>query len=141
MGGIYQRKGYGMRLRTAVAATVLAAGMSFPLAGVGLAAAQDLDCSDFNTQEQAQAEYNKDPSDPHNLDADNDGKACEALNGQRPGTGEDGGVVPAGSVETGAGGTAGGSVELLLPLSLAGGAVLAAGGVLLVRRRMVRQRD
>ena len=52
--------------------------MSFPLAGV--AAAQDvLDCNNFNTQAEAQAVYNKDPSDPNGLDGDNDGKACEAL--------------------------------------------------------------
>ena len=133
MGGIYQRKGYGMQLRTAVAATVLAAGMSFPLAGVGLAAVQDLDCSDFNTQEEAQAEYNRDPSDPHNLDGNNNGRACEALGVDV--------VAPVNGVETGAGGTAGDSLQLLLPLSVAGGAVLAVGGVVLVRRRSVRQSD
>ncbi len=40
---------------------------------------QDLDCADFATQEEAQAVYNQDPSDPHGLDADNDGIACETL--------------------------------------------------------------
>ena len=44
-------------------------------------AQQDLDCSDFATQEEAQAEYNTDPSDPNGLDADNDGIACETLQG------------------------------------------------------------
>jgi hypothetical protein len=39
----------------------------------------DLDCADFNTQQEAQAELNRDPSDPHGLDADNDGIACEHL--------------------------------------------------------------
>jgi hypothetical protein len=44
------------------------------------AAAQDiLNCSDFATQEEAQAELNRDPSDPNNLDSDNDGIACEDL--------------------------------------------------------------
>jgi hypothetical protein len=44
------------------------------------AAAQDvLNCSDFDTQEEAQAELNRDPSDPNNLDDDNDGIACEDL--------------------------------------------------------------
>jgi hypothetical protein len=44
------------------------------------AAAQDvLNCSDFTYQEEAQAEYDIDPSDPNNLDADNDGIACEEL--------------------------------------------------------------
>ena len=37
----------------------------------------DLDCADFATQEEAQAEYDSDQSDPNGLDADNDGKACE----------------------------------------------------------------
>ncbi len=39
----------------------------------------DLDCSDFATRGQAQAELAKDRSDPNNLDADNDGQACEEL--------------------------------------------------------------
>ena len=45
---------------------------------VGSAVAQDdLDCEDFDSQEEAQAELDRDPSDPNNLDADNDGEACE----------------------------------------------------------------
>lgn len=41
------------------------------------AAAADLDCSDFATQEEAQE--NLLPGDPHGLDADGDGIACEDL--------------------------------------------------------------
>src|SRR5215207_5631590 len=41
----------------------------------------DLDCADFDTQQEAQAEFNRDPSDPHGLDADDDGIACEELTG------------------------------------------------------------
>lgn len=37
----------------------------------------DLDCADFGSHEEAQQEYNQDPSDPHRLDGDNDGQACE----------------------------------------------------------------
>jgi Tol biopolymer transport system component len=37
----------------------------------------DLDCADFATQQEAQAELERDPSDPNNLDADGDGIACE----------------------------------------------------------------
>lgn len=38
----------------------------------------DKDCSDFATQEEAQDFYEgAGRGDPHNLDADNDGKACE----------------------------------------------------------------
>ena len=45
------------------------------------AAVRDRDCSDFRTQRQAQRFFKKhDPrDDPHGLDADNDGKACEEL--------------------------------------------------------------
>ncbi len=42
------------------------------------AQAQDqYDCASFGSQEAAQAELERDPSDPSNLDADNDGVACE----------------------------------------------------------------
>jgi Excalibur calcium-binding domain len=44
-----------------------------------LAQGGDLDCNDFQFQEDAQAELESDPSDPHNLDNDNDGVACESL--------------------------------------------------------------
>jgi len=43
------------------------------------AMAQDLDCANFATQEEAQAVFNADPSDPNMLDEDNDGIACETL--------------------------------------------------------------
>src|SRR5215204_5566476 len=43
------------------------------------AAQTDLNCSSFATQEEAQAVLNSDPSDPNNLDGDNDGSACEEL--------------------------------------------------------------
>jgi len=39
----------------------------------------ELDCADFATQEEAQAELESDPSDPNGLDADNDGVPCEEL--------------------------------------------------------------
>ena len=109
--------------------------------------AQDLDCSDFQTQADAQAVYNQDSRDPNDLDLDHDGTACEALFGGPPGSGEGPSPTssaPSGGVETGAGGTAGGSPEdspELLVLGVAGGAVLAAGGVVLARRRSVRRSD
>jgi len=37
----------------------------------------DLNCADFPSQAAAQREYERDRSDPNNLDADNDGQACE----------------------------------------------------------------
>ena len=39
----------------------------------------DLDCADFATQEEAQAELDADPSDPNGLDADGNAVACESL--------------------------------------------------------------
>jgi len=42
-------------------------------------AQNDLDCRDFASQEDAQAELNRNPSDPFRLDADHDGIACEEL--------------------------------------------------------------
>ncbi|MEA5447884.1 thermonuclease family protein [Leptolyngbya sp. CCNP1308] len=39
----------------------------------------DCDCGDFATWEQAQAVLNASPGDPHRLDGDSDGVACESL--------------------------------------------------------------
>lgn len=39
----------------------------------------DCDCGDFTTWEQAQAVLDASPGDPHRLDGDNDGVACESL--------------------------------------------------------------
>jgi hypothetical protein len=52
---------------------------SMILASPVLAQTSDVDCADYATQEQAQAVYNADPSDPNGLDADDDGIACETL--------------------------------------------------------------
>ena len=47
----------------------------------------DLDCEDFSSQEEAQAVYNEDTSDPNGLDADNDTLACEDFPYEEPPTG------------------------------------------------------
>jgi hypothetical protein len=47
-------------------------------------------CADFSTQAEAQAVYDQDPSDPNFLDADDDGIACEELDG---GTTDDDGAA------------------------------------------------
>jgi hypothetical protein len=40
--------------------------------------AQDrYNCGDFDSQKEAQRVLDRDPSDPNNLDADNDGMACD----------------------------------------------------------------
>ncbi|MFC9249469.1 excalibur calcium-binding protein [Streptomyces sp. NPDC057136] len=69
-----------MNRRTAVAGIALAVSSVVPLSGVAFA--QDLDCADFVFQEDAQAEFNRDPSDPNRLDEDrgvDDRIACEWL--------------------------------------------------------------
>jgi len=69
-----------MNRRSVVAGIALAIVSIAPLSGV--AHAQDLDCADFRFQEDAQAEFNRDPSDPNRLDEDrgaDDGIACEVL--------------------------------------------------------------
>lgn len=66
-----------------------------PTDGTGVRAAvaqQDLDCADFATPAEAQAELDADPSDPNSLDADIDGLACESGEAEGNGgvaTGED----------------------------------------------------
>ncbi|MFF5922587.1 excalibur calcium-binding protein [Streptomyces flavochromogenes] len=69
-----------MSSRSLVAGIALAIVSVAPLSGV--AHAQALDCRDFRFQEDAQAEFDRDPSDPNRLDEDqgpDDGIACEAL--------------------------------------------------------------
>ena len=58
--------------------------------------AVDLDCADFSSQEEAQAFYEQDLSDPSGLDGDGDGVACESLpSGDSSGDGTD----PSGGVD------------------------------------------
>jgi hypothetical protein len=137
-----------MGVRTALVSVVVAATLCFPMAGV--AAAQDRDCNQFTTQAQAQAVYKANPADVYNLDADNDGVACEWLpndrweDGTAPST-----TTPTRGVETGAGGTADlvaadeetadDDAGPLVPLGIAGAVVLATGGLVLARRRSVRK--
>ncbi len=51
--------------------------------GGGAGGGGDLDCADFATHGEAQRELAKDRTDPNNLDADDDGRACEDLIGER----------------------------------------------------------
>ncbi|MGW0228409.1 excalibur calcium-binding domain-containing protein [Actinopolymorpha singaporensis] len=62
-------------------AAVLATCVLATLGLVGIATADDdkYNCDDFRYQEDAQAVYNQDRSDPNDLDRDNDGIACETL--------------------------------------------------------------
>ncbi len=84
----------GSSASAALSLLAVAALLAWAVFGVAPAGAQDdLDCSDFATQEGAQAAYDRDPSDPNGLDADGDGIACESL--PRGGTG--GGTVGEGT--------------------------------------------
>jgi hypothetical protein len=72
-------------LRLFIVALVLASGFTLRVAWEELAnptspavAQEDqYDCASFGSQESAQAELERNPSDPSNLDPDNDGQACE----------------------------------------------------------------
>lgn len=64
------------RISITVAAVLVALTLASP------AAARDYDCSDFSTWKQAQRFYRNHGGprrDPHRLDADHDGIACESL--------------------------------------------------------------
>jgi hypothetical protein len=75
-------------------------------------AEEDLDCADFEFQEEAQQVFDQDPSDPFNLDPNGDGFACSSLPlsqplvSQVPRTGVGSVVTPALSLFTAAGVTA-----------------------------------
>lgn len=89
MGGTTSRTVLGAMI---VAALILAA-FSARLAWEAIPPAEaqsssdPFDCADFDTQAEAQAEYDSDPSDPSGLDADSDGIACEELGGGGGGSG------------------------------------------------------
>ena len=53
--------------------------LAFTAAPAAFAQANDQDCKDFASQAEAQAHLVADPSDPDNLDADDDGQACESF--------------------------------------------------------------
>jgi hypothetical protein len=82
-------------VRRALFASALVCGALFAAGPVAIAqpmqlsAAADKNCSDFTYQEEAQAVLDADPSDPNNLDGnDNDGVACESLPHRPAGTSE-----------------------------------------------------
>jgi len=54
-------------------------GLTMLVASPVMAQNGDLDCANFDTQEEAQAEYDSEAGDPNRLDADADGIACEEL--------------------------------------------------------------
>jgi Excalibur calcium-binding domain len=71
-----------MRIRTVLAAAVLAAVAAPPLAGVASAQPAGRDCRDFASQAAAQSVLRSHSGGPAQLDADQDGIACEDYFGQ-----------------------------------------------------------
>jgi len=68
-----------MRVKATIAAAIAVIVLAFPAVP---ASAGDKDCSDFNTWREAQRFYKRHGGpqrDPHRLDADRDGIACESL--------------------------------------------------------------
>ena len=133
-----------MRRRTTAAVGVFfTAALSFGFSGTANAA--DLNCSNFTYQEDAQAEYNKDTSDPNGLDGDdNDGRACESLpsrgtssTGSTTTSGTQVSTRPAGAVAAGDG-SASSDEASALPYVLGGVALTAAGGAAIAARRSSR---
>ncbi|HET6711561.1 excalibur calcium-binding domain-containing protein [Amycolatopsis sp.] len=149
-------------LTTAAAVTGLALLGPVPFASAQLATplAGDKDCSDFQYQEDAQAVYDQDPTDPNGLDGDDkDGIACEALpprpkqpstttstakkpapktsaktSTKKPATGNQVKVKPVGGVATG-GGEPDSEVPGFLVLSGTLFAATVSGGMVLYLRR------
>jgi hypothetical protein len=74
-----------MALRLFIIVLVLASGFTLRVAWEELAnpttpafaQTDQYDCASFGSQESAQAELERNPDDPSNLDPDNDGQACE----------------------------------------------------------------
>jgi len=75
-------------LRLFIVALVLASGVTLRVAWEELAnpttpafaQTDQYDCASFGSQESAQAELERNPDDPSNLDPDQDGQACEDYN-------------------------------------------------------------
>lgn len=128
-----------MRTRSLTLAVLAAAAMSVGFAGT--ASAADLNCDDFASQADAQANLVANPTDPNRLDADDDGLACEnyAYAAGSPTSNEGQAVVvaqvpnrPAGGVAAGDGSSDSASA---LPYLLGGLAVVGAGGAAVASRR------
>lgn len=70
--------GLHMKHRRKIAAVFF--GAAIMVSGQAVGQGDDRDCSDFRSWREAQDFYeSQGPGDPHRLDADNDGIACESL--------------------------------------------------------------
>jgi hypothetical protein len=135
-----------MRRRTTAAVGVFfTAALSFGFSGTAHAA-DTYNCPDFVSQADAQAVYNANPSDPNQLDRDNDAQACEdhdyvanpgtVTSAMALGTTSQVTSRPAGAVAAGDGSSS--SDASALPYVLGGVALTAAGGAAFAARRGAR---
>ena len=103
---------------------------------VNIVPTDDVDCIDFEFQEEAQAIYDEDPDDPFNLDPNGDGFACSSL------PTEDGITRVTVMPRTGSGATAGdtspSATNLWLPIAAL--ALLLVGGLGGAHRRLIAHR-
>jgi hypothetical protein len=101
----------------------------------------DLDCADFDSQADAQKEFESTPGDPHGLDRDNDGEACETHTGYTA-TSDDSSdddvaddfTAPE-RAELGGGGGEAGGVDLFMAFAAVAGALLSFAGAAYVASR------
>jgi len=132
-------------LSTATTGVLTVAALAFLFGGTAQAA-DDKNCSDFATQQEAQAYLASTPGDPSNLDSDDDGIACETLTsgGTTQAASEDGTTTgtttqitrrPQGAIAAGDGSSSdGGSLRYVV----GGVALTAAGGAAFAARRSSR---
>jgi LPXTG-motif cell wall-anchored protein len=110
--------------RRIIPVVLLVFGALVVAAPAALAQAGDQDCSDFDSQAEAQGHLRADPSDPDGLDgSDNDGIACESL----PAPYDRTPVVAASAAGGGTAGTLARTGPRSTPTLGIGGALLAAG--------------
>jgi hypothetical protein len=127
-----------MRIMARTLLAVLVVGGALALSGPALAHGHN--CSDYSTSAEATSAMGA--GDPDNLDADDDGIACESLpagasssgDGSMSGSDDDMSGVPSGGVDAGMGGTASDGTAVPVTLTLAGSGLLVIG-LLLMRRR------
>ena len=134
-------------MRRTTAAGVLVTAL-LTLGTTGTANAADLNCDDFPNQAAAQAALLADPSDPNNLDGNDDGEACEnhtyapsASSSTGTSTGTSTGASQVSTRPTGAVAAGDGSASedgSALPFVLGGAALAAAGGAAVAARRSSR---
>lgn len=141
------------RRRSGLSVAVMAAG-SIALFASPAHAGHGVNCSDFETQAEAQDYFDENgPGDPEGLDEDDDGEACETLPRGSGGGGGGGGAddsdsdsdeggasgndsgTPRGGVAAGAGGMAAASSPVLPAAGAVFGTLLVGAGVMASRRR------